>query len=96
MKNMVASKCIVDIVSKSEFTGFTLRPFEAMNYKKKLITNNPDLANYDFYNKENIFIFGKDSESRLKDFVRSPFVEIPQSIRLKYDINSWIQNYLPK
>lgn len=95
LKRADRSRCIIDIAQGGQL-GLTRRPLEALFYGKKLITNNPDLANYDFYNKENIFIFGKDSESRLKDFVRSPFVEIPQSIRLKYDINSWIQNYLPK
>lgn len=95
LKRADRSRCIIDIAQNGQF-GLTRRPLEALFYGKKLITNNTDLAKYDFYNKENIFIFGKDSESRLKDFVRSPFVEISKTIRLKYDINYWIRNYLPQ
>lgn len=94
LKRADRSRCIVDIAQSGQL-GLTRRPLEALFYSKKLITNNPDLVKYDFYNEENIFIFGRDKESRLRDFVRSPFIEIPQSIRQQYDINSWIQNYMP-
>ena len=34
----------------------SFRPYEAMGLRKKLITTNKDIANYDFYNPNNIFI----------------------------------------
>ena len=94
LKRADRSRCIIDIAQSGQL-GLTRRPLEALFYKKKLITNNPDLVKYDFYNKENIFIFGRDKESNLNEFVRSPFTEIPKAIYQHYDINSWLQNYLP-
>ena len=92
MKNMVASKCIVDIVSKSEFTGFTLRPFEAMNYKKKLITNNPYIKESEFYCANNIFIWGEDDQKKIKDFIDSPFIAIDHELSI-YSFENWLSRF---
>lgn len=89
------SRCVVDIAQKNQ-PGLTRRPLEALFYKKKLITNNPDIRQYDFYNPKNIFIFGIDSVKTLTGFIQSPFEEVDEDIRKKYDVNEWIANYLPK
>lgn len=68
---------------------------EALFYNKKLITNNTDIRRYDFYNPKNIFIFGEDSLEGIKEFVESPITEVPEQIRQRYDINTWIEHYLP-
>lgn len=41
------------------------------------------------------FIFGIDSTESLKEFVKSPVDKIPEQIRQQYDINTWIDQYLP-
>lgn len=39
--------------------------------------------------------FGIDSTEFLKEFVKSPVDKIPEQIRQQYDINTWIDQYLP-
>lgn len=84
------SKCILDINQKNQ-TGLTLRVLEAIFFKKKLITNNKDIINYDFYNKNNIFIINEQNPHISSDFIKSEFLEIEQSIIEKYTIDNWIK-----
>ncbi|HIF9178742.1 TPA: hypothetical protein ACX6QN_003591 [Photobacterium damselae] len=83
------SKAIIDVVSKNQ-SGLTLRPLEAMFFRKKLITNDFDIVNRDFYSKENVFILGKDNINNLPYFLQRPYKEIPDSILLKYDFDLWL------
>ena len=83
------SKCIIDLVS-SQRCGLTLRPLEALFYEKKLITNYEDIVNYDFYDKGNIFILGKDDINKLAEFVNSPYKKIDKKIVDFYSYESWL------
>lgn len=93
LTNIFNSKCIIDI-TQSKQKGLTLRPLEALFCKKKLFTNNVDIINYDFYRKENVFIWGVDDPSTLDDFLVIPFAEVPREIIDKYDINSWFDSFI--
>jgi hypothetical protein len=44
------------------------RVFEALGYKKKLITNNQDITSYDFYNENNIFVITNENYQIPLDF----------------------------
>ena len=92
IKYVFQSKCIIDIVQPGQ-TGLTLRPLEALFYKKKLITTNIEIQNYDFYKQENIFIWGKDSISDLPAFLASPYKEVSNNIVLRYTINEWVKKF---
>lgn len=85
-------KCILDI-GNEVYCGLSLRPLEALFLKKKLITNNLDIVNYDFYNKNNIFVIGKDNLNDLKNFINSDYQEIDKKIIEKYDYESWIKRF---
>jgi hypothetical protein len=88
--NYIAScKVIVDFVSDNQ-TGLTLRPLEALFFKKKLITNDKSIENRDFYNKNNTFIVGKDELSSLPNFVKSPYINLDTEIIEKYDFDKWL------
>lgn len=93
LKQLGESRCVVDICQKNQ-TGLTRRPLEALFYEKKLITNNPMIKKYDFYNPKNIFIFGEDSPEILKEFIRQPVETVPEEVKAKYDINGWVSQYL--
>lgn len=88
MEQVKKSKALLDLKLK-EHNGLSFRFFEALKYNKKLITDNPDVKNYDFYRKENIFIIGEDSETELKGFVENPYLEIPSEIKNKYRFENW-------
>lgn len=90
LRRVFKSKCIVDIVSNQE-CGLTLRPLEALFYKKKLVTNYEDIVNYDFYDKENVFLLGKDDINKLANFVDSPYKEIDEKIVDFYSYERWLK-----
>ena len=90
LRYISSSRCIVDLVP-NQSCGLTLRPLEALFYKKKLITNYRDIVNYDFYNKENIFVIGKDDINKLAEFVNSPYKKIDRKIVDYYNYESWLR-----
>ena len=93
MDSLIAgSRCILDSPQDGQL-GLTIRVFEALGAKKKLITTNEDVKNYDFYRPENIFVFnGKiDFES---PFFTMPFQELNQIIYEKYSLRNWLETIL--
>ena len=94
LRQLSASRCVVDICQQNQ-TGLTRRPLEALFYQKKLITNNPHIKEYNFYNPANILILQETPDIRqIKEFMARPMAEIPESIRRQYDINQWIDQFL--
>ncbi|CAM3644786.1 hypothetical protein FLGE108171_07920 [Flavobacterium gelidilacus] len=92
IENVKKSKCIVDIVQKDQ-EGMSLRPLEAVAFKKKLITNNKSLVNEKIYNSQNIFIIGIDDFSILNSFLNSDYVELKEQFIYKHDVNTWLSNF---
>lgn len=90
--NVEESRCLVEIVQGNQY-DITLRPLEALAFKKKLITNNKHIKDYEFYDRENIFIIGEDDEHRLNSFLNSPYKEVDQYVVEKYDINFWVNSF---
>jgi hypothetical protein len=87
-----ASRAILDIVQDGQI-GLTLRPLEALFLNRKLITNNQDIENYDFYDKQNIFILGKDDLAYIATFINSPLKQISQEVRNYYDFSEWLKRF---
>jgi hypothetical protein len=90
VKNIIASSLVlVDIQQKNQ-DGLTFRIFEALGYKKKLITNNQDIVTYDFYNPNNIFVISESNYEVPRSFFETDFVEIDSAILDKYKLDNWI------
>ena len=92
IEKVLKSKCILDY-GNFESCGLSLRPLEALFLKKKLITNNKDIINYDFYNNNNIFVLGLDNIAKLNDFINSEYIEIDQKIVDYYDFDNWLKRF---
>lgn len=88
IKLVLRSEYIVDILVE-EHEGLSFRVFEALGYKKKLITNNKTIRDYDFYHPSNIFILDENGRE-LSNFLNLPYVEIEKNIIDKYDFDNWI------
>lgn len=73
--------------------GCSLRALEALNCKKKYITNNIDVLTEKFYNQENIFVIGKDDLKELKKFLNSPYKEVEEYIINYYSLNEWAKRF---
>lgn len=91
--NIVVSKAILDVVQPGQ-RGITLRPMEAMFYDRKLITNNPDVKQYDFYNPHNIFILQERSMAELSAFLQAPIEVVPEEIKGQYQFCTWVKEFL--
>lgn len=93
VKNIMHSKCIVEYVQHNQ-SGMTLRPLEALFYNKKLITNNSNTINYDFYCPENVFILGKDKFEDLNVFLETPCRITTRELVEKYCVKSWFNHFI--
>jgi hypothetical protein len=87
------SKAILDIVAIDQ-VGLTLRPLEALYFKKKLITNCISIKREKLYNPNNVFILGEDDISRIKEFVHSLYdEENHMDLLTYYSENEWIKRF---
>ncbi|MDO4640641.1 MAG: hypothetical protein Q4A84_02910 [Neisseria sp.] len=93
LKRAKQSKVLVDFVI-GEHSGLSFRTFEALGYRKKLITTNPSVADYDFYHPNNILIWDEKNFAALKDFINKPYHELPPAIYKKYSFTNWINTLL--
>lgn len=92
LKILSKSKAILDIC-KCEGVGCTLRAMEAIFYQKKYITNDVNIVKENFYDKRNVFVLGVDNIDDLKEFIESPYAELPQEIVDYYRIENWIKRF---
>lgn len=91
--NISRSKIVLD-VANTVHTGLSMRPFEAVGYKKKLITNNALIKKYDFYNPNNIFVIENGNIDGIERFIALPYEELPEEIMRKYSFSNWIKYVL--
>ncbi len=76
--------------------GLSFRVFESIGYRKKLITNNIDVVNYDFYHPNNIFVWqGEElTVESFQQFLDLPYIELSQEIIKKYSFENWVKYLL--
>lgn len=93
MSRIKNSRVILDI-SYKEQKGLTLRSFEALATQTKIITDNTDIVNYDFYNSNNIFILKniEDIENIPTHFFEEKYHEIDENIVNKYSTNGFLDD----
>ena len=68
LKEVNGCNCILEVLN-SKRKGTTLRAFEAVIFKKKLITNNENIVNMQFYNPQYMKVFKKVEDIDL-EFIR--------------------------
>ncbi|RAJ13165.1 hypothetical protein [Olleya aquimaris] len=88
-KKINKSKIIIEIQRKEQ-VGLSFRIFEALGHRKKLITTNADVVNYDFYHPQNILVIDEDNINIPEDFVTSPYIPVKDDILNQYRLNYWI------
>lgn len=84
------SKVLLDLVRENQ-DGLSFRIFEAMALKKKIITNNKTIVDYDFYNPNNILILKEDLSNLEKSFFESDYQELSPRIYRKYTLENWAE-----
>lgn len=84
------TKCVFDCASPTQ-TGLTMRTIECLGARRKIITTNTTISNYDFYNNRNIKIFNENDFNSVFDFVNGEdYQKLPDNIYYKYSIKGWI------
>lgn len=86
------STAILDVVQKGQ-TGLTIRVMESMFFKKKLVTTNGCIKDYDCYHPSNVFILGEDKLEHLPEFLNGAYVDLPREIVDRYDVEQWILRF---
>lgn len=84
------SKAVIDIEHPDQ-KGLTMRTMEMIGAKKKLITTNSNIKEYDFYLPNNIYIVDRNNPQISKSFFESRYEELPQNIYDKYSLRNWIK-----
>ncbi len=87
------SKCVVDVENPGQH-GLTMRSIEIIGLKRKFITTNADIVNYDFYNPNNILVIDRKNPVVDMNFFEKPYEELPKEIYEKYSLKSWILEVL--
>lgn len=89
------SKCktVIDIQHPKQI-GLTMRTIEMLGLKKKLITTNTDIVNYDFYNKNNICVIDRENIEIDKSFFLSDYDYDSDKCREKYSLDFFINELL--
>lgn len=83
------SRCVLDSAQDGQL-GLTIRVLEALGAKKKLITTNEDVINYDFYKPENIYVYeGKIDLENV--FFTHEYKEVSEEVYEKYSLRSWLK-----
>ena len=90
---ILKSRAILDYLQFGQ-SGMSQRVMEALCYRKKLITNDLNVVNYDFYNTNNIFIIGRDDWSNIYNFLNSPYENIDEDIVKQYDFSAWYKRII--
>ncbi|HBC99502.1 MAG TPA: hypothetical protein DC053_09285 [Lachnoclostridium sp.] len=88
-----SSRAILDLVQGGQ-SGLSLRVLESVFLKKKLVTGNKRVKEYDLYQPENMFILTDDNVEGLKEFFYKPYVDLDKYIVEKYDFANWIEYFM--
>lgn len=90
LKLIKRSNVLIDIHHPGQ-TGLTMRTIECLGAKRKLITTNPDVMIYDFYNENNILVVDRVAPMIPKHFMLAAFQKIDENIYRKYSLRNWLE-----
>ena len=93
MRIVAKSKAVLQLEAGCQ-KGLTLRVKESLIYRVKLISDNADLIQCDFYHPNNIFILGRDDITKIKDFIDSPYVDVESKAKNALFFDQMIPQFL--
>ena len=81
--------CIIDIEKQIQ-SGLTMRTIEVLGARRKLITTNATIKEYDFYNENNILIIDRENPIISAEFIRKKYEKVDPEIYIKYSLEYWL------
>jgi hypothetical protein len=88
-----ASQCVLDIEHPRQ-KGTTTRPVEMLPMKKKIITTNTHVKDFDFYSENNFLIIDRDNPQINEEFFESPYIEASKEVVEKYSPKTFVETLL--
>ena len=85
------SRIIIDVQHPKQ-TGLTMRCIETLGAKRKLITTNYYITEYDFYNPDNILVVDRNLPYVPEKFLNEPYRDTPKEIYDSYSIKNWLSS----
>lgn len=92
IENVIQSDILLDVIDPIH-KGLSIRFFEGMYYKKKVITDNIEVEKYDFYHPNNIFVIKNDNFEQINEFIKKPYIDNHFELK-KYGFTLWLNNIL--
>ncbi|AOC95295.1 hypothetical protein BB050_02179 [Flavobacterium anhuiense] len=89
------SKAILDINHPGQ-DGLTMRTFETLGSARKLLTTNPNITSYPFYNTNNIYIINRDNPKIDQDFFSTEFKPIEEKMYYSMSLRGWLEELFEK
>lgn len=89
LRNVEKADVLLDFVDPIH-NGLSIRFFEAIYYKKKVITDNQTVKDYDFYHPDNIFVLDENFD-QIDSFLNTPYRDLSEEIVKKYGFTNWIK-----
>ncbi|CAJ0777162.1 hypothetical protein LMG18090_00790 [Ralstonia mannitolilytica] len=86
---LVRSRAVIDVQHPRQ-TGLTMRTIEMVGANKKLITTNPLVETYDFYDPNNILVIDRTQPEIPSTFLETDYTPLPEATRQKYSIHTWL------
>lgn len=83
------SNVVLDINHPNQ-SGLTMRTFECIGAKRKMITTNHEIKNYPFYNPNNVFVLNRDTVIIDYEFFNSNYQDVDSDLYEKLSIGGWI------
>lgn len=87
------SKVILDIEHPNQ-TGLTIRTLETLGARKKLITTNASVKDYDFYRESNICVVDRLNPVVDGNFLETPYQDVPEVVFHRYRLAGWMEEII--
>ena len=88
------SDILLDLVRPHQ-TGLSFRLFEALHHQRKVITNNPSVVNYDFFDPHNILLIDEQNPVIPQAFLQSAYRPIAPAVLYRYSLAGWCSQVFP-
>ncbi|WP_312669599.1 hypothetical protein [Stutzerimonas nitrititolerans] len=88
------SSCAVLDIEHPQQTGLTMRTLETLGARKKLVTTNSGVREYDFYSPHNICVIDRGDPVIPTTFLKTPYVDVDPDIYQRYRLEGWLDEIL--
>jgi len=87
------SRCVLDIQHPQQ-NGLTMRTIETLGARRKLLSTNRSISDYDFYDPANILCIDREAPDFPFDFIMTPYKATSREVYEEYSVCGWLSDIL--